>query len=410
MRILFLAQRVPFPPNRGDKITTWRLVERMSRSHQVSCVAFAHGPGDVEAAAELGKRGIPTTAVPYRDRWKKLVALPLLLGSRPLTLGVYGSRRLQREVDRLWPEVDMAYAYSSSMGAFLEPHADKPRVMHFGELDSDKWRQYAERTPWPASWVYAREHRTLLHFETRVARSFTDNVLCTPLEQDVFQAQIPGAPSVVLKNGVDLEHFRPDPEAAEPGHLVFTGVMNYYPNVDGCRFFVREILPLVRARHPQVRLSIVGAHPSPEVQRLGREHGVTVTGFVPETRDWMRRAAIAVAPLRIARGIQNKVLEAMAMGLPVVGSTSATQGVGATAGQHYLVCDEPRTFADAVVRLLDEPREARELGRRARTYVEQNYDWEVVFRGLDELLSRCDRTRGAAQSTPIRPRTTPHLP
>src|SRR5690606_23613025 len=139
-------------------------------------------------------------------------------------------------------------------------------------------------------------------------------------------------PTTVLKNGVDLEHFRPDPDAAEPGHLVFTGVMNYYPNVDACRFFCAEVLPLVRKRHPEARLSIVGSQPTAEVLELAREPGVTVTGFVPETNDWLRRASVAVAPLRIARGIQNKVLEAMAMGLPVVGTTSATQGVGATPG------------------------------------------------------------------------------
>lgn len=400
---------MPFPPNRGDKITTWRLVERMSRIHGVHCIAFAHGQGDIAAAAELERRGIPTTAIPYRDRWKKLTALALLAGSRPLTLGVYGSRRLQREVDRLWPEVDMAYAYSSSMGAFLEPHGDKPRVMHFGELDSDKWRQYAARTPWPANRIYAREHRTLLRFETRVARSFTDNVLCTPLEQEIFQEEIPGAPTTVLKNGVDLEHFAPDPAAAEQGHLVFTGVMNYFPNVDGCQYFVREVLPLVRARHPRVRFSIVGSHPTGEVQRLAREEGVTVTGFVPETRDWMRRAVLAVAPLRIARGIQNKVLEAMAMGLPVVGSTSATQGVGATPGMHYRVADDPAAMARDVIELLDQPDQARELGARARTFVEQNYDWEVVFRGLDDLLARCERARSGPQPrrNPLSPPSPP---
>ena len=398
MKILFLSQRVPFPPNRGDKITTWRLVERMSRSHEVRCVAFAHGQAELEAAEELGRRGIPTIAVPYHDRWKKLSSLPLLLGSRPLTLGVYGSRRLQREVDRIAPDVDMAYAYSSSMGAFLEPHAGIPRVMHFGELDSDKWRQYAERTAWPASWVYSREQRSLFRFEERIARSFTDNVLCTPLEEEIFRELIPGVPTTVLKNGVDLEHFRPDPDAAEPGHLVFTGVMNYYPNVDAVRFFCAEVLPLVRKRHPEARLSIVGSQPTAEVLELAREPGVTVTGFVPETNDWLRRASVAVAPLRIARGIQNKVLEAMAMGLPVVGTTSATQGVGATPGEHYHVVDEPRAMADAVCGLLDNPSGARELGLRARAFVETHYDWEEVFAGLDELHARCERASSGLQA------------
>ena len=389
MRILFLSQRVPYPPNRGDKITTWRLVERMKRTHDVRCIAFAHDEADVAAARELEAKGIPTVAVRYRDAWKKFSSLPLLLTRTPLTLGVYGSRELQAAVDRTIGSCDMAYAYSSSMGAFLEKHTSKPRVMHFGELDSDKWRQYSQRTRFPMSWVYAREHTTLLEFERRIARAFTENVLCTPLEQKIFAAAIPGASSTVLRNGVDLEHYKPPAADPEPAHLVFTGVMNYYPNADGCIWFVHEILPLVQRAFPAARLTIVGAHPTSEVRALAGAHGVTVTGFVKDTREWLARAAISIAPLRIARGIQNKVLEAMAMGLPVVGTTSATQGVEGENGRDYLVADDARAFADSVCALLRDPARARSIGREARRFVEANYDWEVVFRHLDEILERC---------------------
>ncbi len=388
MRILFLSQRVPYPPNRGDKITTWRLVERMRRSHEVFVVAFAHDDEDLRAAAALDDMGVRTIAARHANRLKRLAALPLLLTSKPLTLGVYGSRRLQREVDALVPGCDLAYAYSSSMGAFLEHHVRIPRVMHFAELDSDKWGQYARRTHPPANWVYAREQRTLLDFERRIARTFSENVLCTPLEQAVFQREVPGAHSIVLRNGVDLERFRPAPERAEPGHVVFTGVMDYLPNAQACAWFVGQILPRVRARHPKARFSIVGARPTRGVRRLGNLPGVQVTGSVPETREWLERAAVAVAPLRIARGIQNKVLEAMAMGLPLVGTTPATQGVEAEAGRDLLVADDEVAFANAVIGLLDQPGQARELGARARLFVEQRYDWEQVFRPLDELLAR----------------------
>ncbi len=390
MKILFLSQRVPYPPNRGDKITTWRLVERMKRAHDVRVVAFAHGDGDEEAAQALRSKGIPTTTVRYNDKWSKIASLPLLATRTPLTLGVYGSRELQAHVDREIAGCDMAYAYSSSMGAFLEKHTGVPRVMHFGELDSDKWRQYAERARFPSSWVYAREQRTLVEFERRIARTFTDNVLCTPLEQTIFREQI-GAqvPSLVLRNGVDLQQFAPSSAAPEPGLIVFTGVMNYFPNADGCIWFAEEILPRIRTRVPDVRFAIVGSHPTPAVERLARLPGVTVTGFVDDTRDWLGRASVAVAPLRIARGIQNKVLEAMAMGLPVVGTTCATQGVEGRDEREYLVRDDASAFADAVIGLLGDAKRAQELGARARAFVEANYDWEVVFRPLDELLERC---------------------
>lgn len=388
MRVLFLSQRVPYPPNRGDKITTWRLIERMKRSHEVRVVAFAHDDEDRQAAEHLCRIGIPTVAVPIDLRRQKLRALPLLLGSRPLTLGVYGSSALQRAVDELAPSCDVGYAYSSSMGAFLEPHARLRRVMHFAELDSDKWRQYAERTRWPMSAIYGREHRTLREFERRIAHSFDENVLCTPLEQQVFEREIPGAHSIVMRNGVDLAFYRPQPERAEPGHLVFVGVMDYLPNIDGCTWFVREILPRLRARFPAARLSIVGSRPTPEVLALRREPGVTVTGFVEDPREWLARASVSVAPLRIARGIQNKVLEALAMGLPVVGTTSATQGVEGEIGRDFLLANSVDEQVAAIARLLDEPLFARKLGAQGRAFVESRYDWDVALRPLDELLAR----------------------
>jgi sugar transferase (PEP-CTERM/EpsH1 system associated) len=361
----------------------------MRRKHEVTCVAFAHDDFDLQAARELEAMGIPTHTIRYRDRWKRLCATPLLLSSKPLTLGVYGSRKLQSVVDRSMPKVDLAYAYSSSMGAFLERHPEKPRIMHFGELDSDKWRQYAEFADFPMRQVYGRESRTLLAFERRVATSFSENVLCTRLEQKIFAEKIPSASSVVLRNGVDLNYFKP--AGAEPwlGHIVFTGVMNYFPNVDACRFFVKEVFPLVQKEFPRARFTIVGAHPTPEVRKLGRTIGVSVTGYVPDTRKILRTAAVSVAPLRIARGIQNKVLEALAMGVPVVGTSSAVQGVEGVAGRDFLVGDDAQTFAEAVCSLLRDPEAARDRGERGRKFVEENYDWEVVFRPLDDLLERC---------------------
>lgn len=389
MNVLFLSQRVPYPPNRGDKITTWRLVERLSREHEVKCVAFAHGKGDLEACEQLAEKGISTTPVVYRDFWKKLISLPLLLTRKPLTLGVYGSRELQKKVDELAGWADMIYAYSSSMGAFMEKHDSLPRVMHLGELDSDKWRQYSGNGRFPMSLVHRREWLTLLEFERRIARQVTENVLCTPLEERIFREQIPNASSTVLRNGVDLEAFHPAREQAEAGHLVFTGVMDYLPNVDGCIWFAKEILPRVRESCPDARFTIVGSHPTPEVKALAELPGVAVTGFVDSVTDWLHRATVAVAPLRIARGIQNKVLEAMACGLPVVGTTSATQGVEGQHGRDYMVADDVTAFSDYVCALLQDQDRAGRLGQGARDFVVANYNWETVFQHLDEIVAKC---------------------
>ncbi|MCP5024426.1 MAG: TIGR03087 family PEP-CTERM/XrtA system glycosyltransferase [bacterium] len=386
MNILFLAQRIPYPPNRGDKITSWRLIERMSRDHEVTVIAFAHDDGDHKAAKVLNEeKGIRTITIDHNERAKKIGALPLLLTGKPLTLGVFGSKALQAEVDKLISNTDFAYAFSSSMGAFLLPHS-LPWVMHIAELDSDKWRQYSRRASIPMSWVYGREANTLLRFEQKLAAAAITNVLCTPLEEDIFKDQIPGFHTTVLQNGVDLEFFQPAPEKAEPGRLVFTGVMDYLPNIDACVHFVQDILPLIRAKHPEVRFDIVGSKPTSEVQTLASTPGVTVTGYVDDIRVWSHKASIAVAPLRIARGIQNKVLEALSMGLPVVGSTSATQGVQGKPGEHYWVTDDPAEHARMVIDLLDNPATAQELGRIGRKFVEDHYDWEVTLKPLDQIL------------------------
>jgi sugar transferase (PEP-CTERM/EpsH1 system associated) len=386
LKILFLSQRVPYPPNRGDKITTWRLVERFARRHTVEVLAFAHDDADRDAARVLTEeKGITTHTIAHDERRKKLASLPLLLTSKPLTLGVYGSRELHAAVAERAASTDLAYAYSSSMGAFLEGR-QIPWIMHFAELDSDKWLQYASKHRFPLSAVYKREYRTLRRFEQRIARESLTNVFCTPLEERIFQEAIPGAPSLVVRNGVDLAYFAPRPERAEPLHVAFTGVMDYYPNVDGCVWFVREILPLVRRRLPETRFTIIGSRPNADVQALADVPGVRVTGFVDDVRDELARASVSVAPLRIARGIQNKVLEALAMGLPTVGTTPATQGVEGTAGRDFLVADDATKFADAVCGLLSDPDEARALGRRGRAFVERTYDWERCLAPLDAVI------------------------
>ncbi len=387
MNILFLAQRVPYPPNRGDKITTWRICERFSRDHNVTIVAFAHDQGDIDAAKVLNEeKGIRTIAIPHNERTKKMQSLPLLLTQKPLTLGVFSSKELMRQVDELLPTADFVYAFSSSMGAFMTGK-DTPWVMHFAELDSDKWRQYADKHSFPMSMVYRREWKTLRKFERQIAGETLTNVLCTPLEDVIFRREIPGAPSTVMRNGVALDHYQPTPDAAEEGHCVFIGVMDYFPNIDGCVWFVDEILPIVRKEVPNVRFTIVGSKPTAEVIALGMREGVEVTGFVDDPRDYLKKAAVSVAPLRVARGIQNKVLEALAMGLPTVGTTSATQGVEGTPEQDFIVADTAEDFAARVIELLKDKAKARALGDRGREFVEGTYAWDKCLEPLDDMLA-----------------------
>jgi len=398
VRILYISQRVPYPPVRGDKITTWRGISHLAKKHEVTIVAFAHNAGDLEAAETLRQKGFTIHTVDLDMKRNKLRSLPFLLGKKPLTLGVYGSAELQRVVDREIENCDLAFSYSSSMGAFLLPHPHKPRVQFVCELDSDKWAQYAGFTKFPMSWIYKREARTLLEFEREMCGAMDMNMVVTPVELAIFEERIPGAPCRVQRNGVDLEHFNPSYNAPEPGHMVFTGVMDYFPNVDGCVWFAREILPEIRRRHPEARFSVVGSSPSKEILSLASLPGVEVTGFVDETRDWLARAQLGVAPLRIARGIQNKVLEAMGMGLPVVGTTNATQGVEGVPGRDFLVADDVASQVEACCRLIANPEEGLALGRQARAFVEESYSWETVLEPMTLLLEDIVRARGGDPS------------
>ena len=203
----------------------------------------------------------------------------------------------------------------------------------------------------------------------------------------------------MIRNGVNLQQLTPIPETREPDALAFVGVMDYLPNTDGVRWFCDEILPRIQEQRPGARLAIIGSRPTEEVLRLGEREGVRVTGYVDDPKDELAKASVSIAPLRIARGIQNKVLEAMAMGLPVVGTTSATQGVEATPGEHFLLADEAREFAEHVIRLLEAPDEALRLGAASRTFVEQNYDWERVLVPFDELIQKL--LDGAAPNEPV---------
>jgi sugar transferase (PEP-CTERM/EpsH1 system associated) len=236
-------------------------------------------------------------------------------------------------------------------------------------------------------WVYGLEARRLLAYERRSAAGFSHSLVCTPREVRDFRQLIPGTPVSCVSNGVDLDYYRPLPTAPEERSLVFTGVMDYFPNVEGVVWFCREVLPLVRRHVPGVTFTVCGARPNAAVRALGALEGVTVTGRVPDVRPYLARSAVCVVPLRIARGIQNKLLEAMAMGLPTVATTAAFEGVEAESPAHLLVADRPAEFADAVVRLLEDAALRRQTGERARACVEANYRWETQLSRLDRVVA-----------------------
>jgi len=330
-------------------------------------------------------------------RWAKLRSLLGFLHGEPLTLPYYRDAKLRHWVAYVTREhrIRKVVVFSSAMAQYVQGrHYDGLlRVIDFVDMDSDKWRQYGEKSGWPLSWIYRREADALLCYELKVAHIF-DHALFVSREEVAHFIDQSGTRMehvTALQNGVDLEYFDPyrDYENPYQDHtpvLVFTGAMNYWANVDAVTWFADTVFPKVRSAHENAAFYIVGANPSPEVMALDRQPGIYVTGRVPDVRPYLAHAALAVAPLRIARGVQNKVLEAMAMARAVFATPAAAEGLSAREGKEILVTADARQMAESIIEFLD-GRGDVEMGSRAREFVEREYRWERNLEHLGSLLN-----------------------
>ncbi|HZN41452.1 MAG TPA: TIGR03087 family PEP-CTERM/XrtA system glycosyltransferase [Planctomycetota bacterium] len=395
-KVVFLCQRVPWPPDRGDRITTWHFLQHLlARGADVFLGCFQEEARDAEGVALLARRCREVVA-PNLDRSvRKFTSLRGLLTGEALTLPFFRDAALYAAVRR-WSSPqppDLVYVYSSSMAQYVLGTEARSKLMQFAELDSDKWRQYAAQrrglSRWGLGrWIYAREADKLLAFEDRVARTFTRSLVVSEVERELFRQRIPGVEPDVLSNGVDVAHFTSTGDQNRHAHTaVFTGVMDYEPNVDGVSWFVEQCWPTLRQRFPDARLLVVGSNPAPKVRALARVSGVEVTGRVPSTVPWFDQAAVVIAPLRLARGVQNKVLEAMSMALPVVSSSAAARGLGAVPPGHIVIADDAPATIAAVAELFADPARARAIGTRAATWVREHWRWERMYERLDALLA-----------------------
>lgn len=389
MRIFFVCRRVPFPPDRGDKIATFNEIRHLSARHEVHVFCLGDGARDLDNISGLRGYAKSITAVPVDALAIRLRALKALLVREPLTVGALNEAKLHAAIRRSFDEArpDLIIVYSSNVAQFAECFSGAPRIMQFGDLDSLKWRQYAQRSMIPMKWIYAIEAKRLIAYERYIANTFSHALVHTEIEKHDFERLIPGVPVTLVGNGVDLDYFRSAGAAKQPASMVFTGVMDYRANVDAVVWFCDEILPIVRAQIPEATFTICGSRPVAAVRKLARQTGVTVTGWVPDTRPYLDRAEVFVAPLRMARGVQNKLLEAAAMGLPCVASSAAWRGTVIDNGQGILVADDPKEFAGLVVRLLRDVDWRADMAGRAHAAAAENYRWEAQMARLDQVIS-----------------------
>jgi len=389
MRVLYLTHRLPYAPNRGDRIRAYHTIRSLAARMDLEVVSLVHDEHELAQADRLLDMGARITAI-HAPRIRNFANATLrLAGRRPLTHLLLDSPRLGdvlRQIVRERPP-DVVLAYCSGMARFaLEaPLSGYPLVVDLVDVDSHKWAALAQSSPWPMRWIYQREALHLAAFEHRLTRSARVTLVVNERERDALQQIAPGADIAIVPNGVDFQPLIPQTPPEERPHVVFCGVMDYTPNIDAALWFVRNIWPAVKARRRDAQFLIVGSNPTSAIRRLHSiEAGIEVTGSVNDVRPYLWRSAVAVAPLLTARGVQNKVLEAIGAGLPAVVSPQVFEGLPAAVRPACRVATSAEAFARETSSLLNRSG----IDRRAIAHEAslESLTWESQLSSLRALL------------------------
>jgi polysaccharide biosynthesis protein PslH len=394
MNILYLCHRFPYPPTRGGKIRPFNMIQHLSAAgHQVTVCSLVRSPEEAEQGQGIAPYCADFqmgTVVEWVQVARMVLRLPL---PTPSSMGYFYSPALADQVgsllkSRRW---DLIFVHCSSVAQYVAHVRDVPKILDFGDMDSQKWLEYANYKPYPLSLGYRFEGAKMLAAEKQLARRFELCTATTRAEWTTLQSYATGADTDWFPNGVDAGYFCPGDTPYDPDTISFIGRMDYYPNQECMTRFCAEIWPLLKSSRPALKLLIVGADPSPAIRQLDEMPGVTVTGSVPDVRPYIRRSALMVAPLHIARGTQNKILEAMAMGVPVVTSRLAAEGVDAEPDTHLLVADTPQDCVQAILGIVGCPAERERLAQAGRQRMLSHHAWPRAMARLDRLIDRSIR-------------------
>lgn len=392
MRVVILCHRLPYPPNKGDKIRSFHQIRHLARRHQIHLLTF-EDPGESGAPEEeLRKCCSEVEVFPLRPLRARLRCLRGMLGSQPLTIAYFESSTLAKRVQELAvPETcDVLMACGSGMAQYAELAPQVPRLLDMVDVDSAKWSQYAQFSAFPRGLIWRLEARRLAFYESRLKEVFDKIVLTTENEVAILESISPGAHAGVVRVGVDLKaDSQSTTSRSQAPTLVFTGQMDYFANVDGVVHFAREVFPKLRAKSPDLRFLIVGRSPTREVVSLSRLPGVKVTGEVDDVRPYLAESWVFVAPLRIAQGVQIKVLQAMAMGVPAVVSERVMAGLadgGFKDGRDLMVTTNDQQLELTLNELLRDEGRRRVLSDNARSRLADGYGWEANMLTLEHYL------------------------
>lgn len=392
MKILFLAHRIPYPPDKGEKIRAFHELKFLGARHTVDLYCFADSEAEASQQTVL-REYCRNVYVEARSRATIAEgAMRSFLRGEPLSCGFFFSRKFQAEVLRAMATeaYDVIFVYCSSMAQYVPLPLSAPVVMDFVDIDSAKWSQYAKRSQPPRSWIYGREAKLLGAYEEKWARLSRSTMVTTAKEAALLRGE--GIPPVeVVCNGVELPAARtaefPEEIRALQPYVLFVGTMDYLPNIDAVEFFAEDILPRIRERHPELKFVIVGRNPTRRVRQLEKKPGIVVTGPVPQVDEYLAGCAAVVSPFRIAQGIQNKLLEALAANKPIVSTPGPAEAIAAKHGETLLIASTAADFAKSVVALLEDPILCGRFGKGAE-FVRKNFSWHENLSHLEQLLQR----------------------
>lgn len=388
-RVLCLAHRFPYPPNRGDRVRSYQLLRFLAERADVDLATLADESPTDEDVAKLNQICRKLAVEPI-GRWRWARAAGQALIGRSASEGLFQSTRLRQTI-RAWTtetQYDAAVVVCSGMTPYLRDFRQSPRrtIVDLVDVDSQKWLDYAVLAPRPAKWVFALEGKRLRRLEYALSSQVDAVTLVSYAEAALFRAVCPNERTWAVANGVDLDYFQPLDLDADDCSAVFVGALDYRANILGARWFVRQVWPQLKNLIPHASLSLVGRNPVAEIRQMSQEPGIQVFGDVADVRPYLGRAALAIAPLQIARGIQNKVLEAMAMAKPVVASPQALEGISAVNHVHVCAADRPEQWVSRILRLWRRPDVRQSMGSEARRFVEEKHCWAARLSPLDALL------------------------
>jgi polysaccharide biosynthesis protein PslH len=398
VKILFVCHRFPYPPARGGKIRPFNIIRHLANHADVTVASLWRSAEERQAGEGLARYCQRIVAEPIGQWAANLRMVARLPTFAPSSFGNFHSPALAARIrgELATGGYDLVFVHCSSVAPYVVHHRGCPMVLDFGDMDSEKWAMYSAERQFPLSLGYGLEAIKLRRVERELARRFDLSTCTTAAEHDTLVALGSARRTGWFPNGVDTEYFAPAPAETDPDLICFAGRMDYFPNQQAVQRFCDNAFDRIRAARPATRLVIVGAEPPPAIVALGQRPGIRVTGTVPDVRPEVRRAAVSVAPLDVARGTQNKILESMAMGVPVVCTPLAARGVDAVPGEHLLTADSPANMAVAVLSLLDDPARRLAYATRARERVLSHHSWAGSMRRLDGLLGACTRRADGA--------------